>query len=293
MTHNLFRIALIIIGCLVLGSSETFAQCGADGTQACPTIPKKNTPTKPTPKKTSKPTETKKTVTTKKLKTKDSTPTVPVEKPQTVVNEPPKVFPYAPKIEMVKIPAGSYKYGDETRVVNYDFYLGKYEVTQEQWQAVIGKNPSYFSKCGVNCPVENVSWGEVIEFIQKLNGLQSKYEYRLPTKTEWEHAACSSLVDENYPSKKVFDVAWFDSNSDKQTHPVGQKEPNCHGLYDMRGNVQEWSADVFDGENSKLVKILGSSFRYDMKYVFHSNLRDGTSTARDEQWGFRLAARTN
>jgi len=125
-----------------------------------------------------------------------------------------------------------------------DFYMGKYEVTQGQWKAIMGNNPSYFKNCGDNCPVENVSWYEVQEFIERLNSKSGK-KYRLPTEAEWEYAACSGGKREKYAgtNDNPDDYAWHDSNSGKKTHPVGQKRPNGLGLYDMTGNVWEWCSD--------------------------------------------------
>ena len=125
-----------------------------------------------------------------------------------------------------------------------DFYMGKYEVTQGQWEVIMGDNPSYFKNCGDNCPVENVSWNDVQEFIERLNSKTGK-KYRLPTEAEWEYAACSGGKREKYAgtNDNPDDYAWHDSNSGKKTHPVGQKRPNGLGLYDMTGNVWEWCSD--------------------------------------------------
>jgi len=129
-----------------------------------------------------------------------------------------------------------------------DFYIGKYEVTQGQWQRIMGSNPSHFSSCGDNCPVENVSWRDVQEFIRKLNN-QSGKRYRLPTEAEWEYAARSGGKREKWSGtsdgSSLGDYAWYDANSGGQTHPVGQKRPNGLGLHDMSGNVWEWCQDWY------------------------------------------------
>jgi formylglycine-generating enzyme len=132
-----------------------------------------------------------------------------------------------------------------------DFYLGKYEVTQGQWQEVMGNNPSYFKNCGNNCPVEVVSWNDVQEFISRLNQRPGK-RYRLPIEAEWEYAARSGRKGEKWPGAgnegALEQYAWYAENSDATTHPVGQKNPNGLGLYDMSGNVREWCSDWY-GEN--------------------------------------------
>jgi formylglycine-generating enzyme required for sulfatase activity len=127
------------------------------------------------------------------------------------------------------------------------FYIGQYEVTQTQWQDVMGYNPSQFNDC-FNCPVENVSWDNVQEFLAKLNKKTGK-NYRLPTEAEWEFAAIGGSAGKGYEysgSNDPDEVAWYVSTSNDKTHPVGQKKTNELGIYDMSGNVWEWCNDYFE-----------------------------------------------
>ncbi len=160
--------------------------------------------------------------------------------------------------EMVFVPGGSFQMGsddgeDDEKPVHTvqldDFYIGKYEVTQKQWREVMGENPSKFQGCD-DCPVENVSWNDVQEFIQKLNA-QTGQNYRLPTEAEWEYAARGGQKTQGYQyagSNNIDEVAWYRENSDSKTHPVGQKRPNELGLYDMSGNVYEWCSDWYGSD---------------------------------------------
>lgn len=129
-----------------------------------------------------------------------------------------------------------------------DFYMGKYEVTQREWRDVMGSNPSYFKNCD-NCPVEQVSWDVVQEFMRKLNS-RTGQNYRLPTEAEWEYAARSGGKREKWAGTssedELGDYAWYDKNSGSKTHPVGQLKPNGLALYDMSGNVWEWVEDLYD-----------------------------------------------
>ena len=130
-----------------------------------------------------------------------------------------------------------------------DFSIGKYEVTQGQWKTIMGSNPSHLSSCGDTCPVEEVSWDDAQGFIQKLNSRTGK-SYRLPTEAEWEYAARSGGKKEKYAGtssdSELGNYAWYYLNSGSKTHPVGQKQPNSLGLYDMTGNVWEWVSDLYD-----------------------------------------------
>jgi formylglycine-generating enzyme required for sulfatase activity len=127
-----------------------------------------------------------------------------------------------------------------------NFKIGKYEITQAQWQAVMGNNPSEF--VGDDLPVGNVSWDDVQEFLSKLNATTGK-NYRLPTYSEWKYAASGGNKSKGYKysgSNNSDEVAWYNDNSDGKPHPVGTKAPNELGIYDMSGNVYEWCQDGDD-----------------------------------------------
>ena len=163
-------------------------------------------------------------------------------------------------MEMLWVPGGCYQMGcgswtsdcesDENPVheVCIDgFWMGKYEVTQGEWQKVMGSNPSHFKK-GDSYPVEKVSWNDAQEFIRKLKSMNGgKYDFRLPSEAEWEYACRSGGKPEKYSGGDSVDsVAWYWNNSGSSTHSVGTKSANGLGLYDMSGNVWEWVEDIYD-----------------------------------------------
>lgn len=178
-------------------------------------------------------------------------------KPKPKPKPAPKPTPI-PEIEMVWVDGGTFQMGSEGmfgmqnqkpshKVTVSGFSIGKYEVTQKLWKAVMGSNPSIFQ--GDDLPVENVSWNDIQEFLRKLNQMTGK-NYRLPTEAEWEFAARGGKHSRGYKyagSNDIDAVAWYIKNSGNETHPVGTKFPNELGIYDMTGNVWECCQDWYDG----------------------------------------------
>lgn len=183
----------------------------------------------------------------------------------------PREFINAFGMKFIWVPAGSFLMGSPETEVRRDkneiqhqvtltrgFYLQATETTQQQWIAVMGSNPAHFKNCGMDCPVENVRYSDVVTFLERLNDLENTTHYRLPTEAEWEYAARAGtmsaffngpMVDEtaekwDFSYNPYLDsVGWYFRNSDQAPHRVGLKAPNPWGFYDMHGNVWEWCSD--------------------------------------------------
>jgi formylglycine-generating enzyme required for sulfatase activity len=194
-------------------------------------------------------------------------------------------------MEFVLIPAGEFDMGspsdEEGRysgegpvhqvTIKNPFYIGKYEVTQEQWRAIMGDNLSWFTGSD-NLPVDRVSWRDVQEFIAKLNDKEGVAKYRLPSEAEWEYA-CRAGTSTRYSfgddESGLGDYAWYCDNSHYKTHPVGQKRANPWGLYDMHGNIWEWVQDCLHDRYSG-APTDGSAWVGDCKFIgYWRHLRGG------------------
>ena len=193
-----------------------------------------------------------------------------------------------------------------------DFYLGEHEVTQGEWQDVMGNNPSSYKDCGGECPVESVTWNDVQQYIRKLNR-KTGIKYRLPTEAEWEYAARSGGKKEKWAGtsnkSELGNYAWFRDNSGEgfftsgKTYPVGTKKANSMGLYDMSGNVREWVSDWYDekyysnssrnnpeGPNSGTYKVLRGGSWSDSPGSLRATYRFwGRPDTRGYGLGFRIA----
>ena len=218
-------------------------------------------------------------------------------------------------IGMVKVEAGTFMmgatsemqkpYNDEKPVhqvtLTNNYYMGKYEVTQSLWQTVMGSNPSKFK--GDDLPVERVSWNDCQEFISKLNSMTGR-KFRLPTEAEWEYAARGGKKTRGCQysgSSNISKVAWYDDgNSGRKTHPVGTKQANELGIYDMTGNVLEWCQDRYSsylsssqtnpiGANSGSHRVRrGGSWDYAAVYCRSSYRYSDRPDRRNGDLGFRL-----
>ena len=217
-------------------------------------------------------------------------------------------------IDMVKVEAGTFMMGATSEMQNpydgekpvrqvtltNDHYMGKYEVTQALWQAVTGKNPSQFK--GDDLPVEQVSWKDCQKFISKLNRMTGR-KFRLPSEAEWEYAARGGKKSKGYQysgSSNISEVAWYTDNSGGKTHPVGTKQSNELGLYDMSGNVWEWCQDWYGsyvsssqtnptGAVSGACRVCRGGGWYDIAWGCRSSCRDcSTPDSHFSRLGLRL-----
>jgi formylglycine-generating enzyme required for sulfatase activity len=240
-------------------------------------------------------------------------------------------------IEFVLIPPGSFMMGstngeaDEKPVhqvtISYSFYMGKYEVTQEQWESVIGSNPSSFQGAPGNeiakfknasKPVERISWLDAQQFIGRLNATNDGFLYRLPSEAEWEYACRAGATgdyagvldlmawhDANVKSGNLDRMAWYSLNSGNETHPVGAKQPNAFGLYDMHGNVWEWCQDWYhetyfgapidgsawlSGSEQKYRVLRGGSWYFNATILRSAKRLNNAPDNRSTDGGFRVVA---
>lgn len=218
-------------------------------------------------------------------------------------------------MEFVLIPAGSFALGCDTQMerchdnetpqhmvtISTPFYLGKYEITQAQWEEIMGENPSNFKKR--TNPVENVSWDDVQIFIRKLNLREGSGQYRLPTEAEWEYAmragSGTAYSFGNDPSL-LKNHAWYVENSKERAHPVGEKSPNAWGLHDMHGNLWEWVHDWYgdypktsmdpQGPSHGNGRVIRGGSWYSPEKLCRSAVRhEVQSRSRNDDLGFRLA----
>ena len=184
---------------------------------------------------------------------------------------------------------------DMVSIPGRDYAICRYEVTQALWKAVMGESPSH-SK-GAKLPVDIVSWNDCQIFLEKLNALpevrKAGVTYRLPTADEWEYACragatgdyCKLADGTEITGHTLGDVAWYLGNSEYRTHIVGQKKPNAFGLYDMHGNVWEWTATADDEDRV----ICGGSCRFTARYCTAGNRYVDSPDNRGSGLGFRLA----
>ncbi|MBQ6140062.1 MAG: formylglycine-generating enzyme family protein [Kiritimatiellae bacterium] len=219
-------------------------------------------------------------------------------------------LPGGATMEMIWCEPGTFKMGspptetgrfeDEAQHVvkiTRGFWLGKYEVTQRQWESVMHSNLSRFK--GPDHPIENISWHDCMTFVRRVRS-EAKIPVRLPTEAEWEYACRAGSESAVSGNGKLPDMAWYDDNSECQTHEVGTHTPNAWGFFDMHGNVLEWCADWFSvltgdavdpkGPPSGSFKMLrgGCWFFYDRDCRSAYRLKRDP-TLRNCIFGFRLA----
>lgn len=172
--------------------------------------------------------------------------------------EPGNVIENSIGMRLAYIPAGEFMMGSEvdekgrqdeeyqhTVKLTKAFRIGVTEVTQAQWREVMGNNPSNFK--GDDLPVEKISWNSVTAFCKKVSEKEGK-TYRLPTEAEWEYACRAGASGAFGGTGNIDEMGWYEGNSEQKTHPVGTKQPNAWGLYDMHGNVSEWCSDYYEPE---------------------------------------------
>ncbi len=188
---------------------------------------------------------------------------------------PPATYSNSLGQSFVLIPSGTFTMGSPTSepgrnkdeaqhevVITQPYYMQATEVTQAQWKAVMGRNPSHFSSCGDNCPAENISWNDAQDYIVQMNAL-GEGTYRLPTEAEWEYASRAGsttafgngeITQTGCSNDPILQsMGWYCYNASNKTHPVAQKTPNAWGLYDMHGNAWEWCHDWYDSYPSQKV----------------------------------------
>ncbi len=213
-------------------------------------------------------------------------------------------------MEFILVPAGTFRMGSTSEdagenekpvtevSISRAFYLGKYEVTQKQWEKVMGTNPSDFKGCG-DCPVEQVSWNDAQAFIRTLNAMEDSKRYRLPSEAEWEYASRGGTDGDRY-SAGLDAIAWYDKNCNERPHKVGKKKPNGYGLHDMLGNVYEWvqdwkgpyaggkATDPKGPARGKFRMIRGGSWETGAKSCRAPHRLDATPGFRIHALGFRV-----
>lgn len=205
--------------------------------------------------------------------------------------------------DMVKVDGGefmmgSYEGDNDEQPVHTErvgtFYMGKTEVTQKLWTAVMGSNPSRFR--GENLPVENVSWFDCQEFVERLSRLTGRI-FRLPSEAEWEYASKGGSRSRNYKysgSNDLYRVGWYNENSSGTTHPVGMKLDNELGIFDMSGNVWEWCSDNYSSSyssprNSPYRVNRGGSWNNSPENCRSANRSNNSPGDRNDNLGLRLA----
>jgi formylglycine-generating enzyme required for sulfatase activity len=220
----------------------------------------------------------------------------------------PKIDVARLNLAFVTIPAGTFSMGADSSVsgdqgpvhevtISHAFELQTTEVTQAQWVAVMGSNPSHFH--GDDLPVEEVKGIDVEDFLRRLNGSDPGKNYRLPTEAEWEYACRAGSTQPRYGT--LDEIAWFTRNSGNTTHPVATKQPNAWGLYDMLGNVWELTADWKDsypvravtdprGPKTGYYKVARGGSWFDMANAVNATFRASPSpTDHSHNSGFRIA----